>query len=233
MKWQEIKVSKDNTHFQFDDKPIFGKTFNEVLKFHAPGIAPVEDNSGAYHIDKDGTELYPERYKRTFGFYNKRAAVISEKGWFHIDEKGIRTYPEFYCWAGNFQEDVCSVRDTHNNYFHIDLKGNRIYEENYLYAGDFKEDLACVKQQNGNFKHINKTGNFIYNKEFSDLGVFHKNYATAKDDKGWFHIDKKGIPLYEEKYLITEPFYNGFALVTNFNNEKSIIDEKGNIILKI
>jgi len=80
---------------------------------------------------------------------------------------------------------------------------------------------------------MNKNGNFINDKEFSDLGVYHKNYATAKDEKGWFHIDKKGIPLYEEKYLITEPFYNGFALVTNFNNEKCIIDENGNIILEI
>jgi hypothetical protein len=233
MNWKEIKVAEDATHFLYGGNKIGNKNFIEVLKYHAPGIAPVKDESGAYHLNSKGIDLYPERYTRTFGYYDNRAAVVSEKGWFHIDEKGKRIYPENFAWTGNFQEDVCTVRDAENNYFHIYLDGNRIYEENYLYAGDFKDGLACVKQQNGNFKHMNKNGNFINDKEFSDLGVYHKNYATAKDEKGWFHIDKKGIPLYEEKYLITEPFYNGFALVTNFNNEKCIIDENGNIILEI
>jgi hypothetical protein len=51
MNWKDIQVSDDNTHFVFDGKPIFDKTFIEVLKFHSPGLAPVKDNSGAYHID--------------------------------------------------------------------------------------------------------------------------------------------------------------------------------------
>ena len=51
MNWQEIKVSSNNTQFLFNGKLIFGKTFIEVLKFHSPGLAPVLDNSGAYHID--------------------------------------------------------------------------------------------------------------------------------------------------------------------------------------
>jgi hypothetical protein len=76
MNWQEIKVSADNTHFLFDGKPIFGKTFIEVLKFHSPALAPVLDNSGAYHIDINGNELYKNRYSRTFGFYCNRASVI-------------------------------------------------------------------------------------------------------------------------------------------------------------
>ena len=54
MNWHEIKVSADNTHFLFDNQPIFGKYFDAVLKFHAPGIAPVKDTTGAYHIDAHG-----------------------------------------------------------------------------------------------------------------------------------------------------------------------------------
>ena len=78
-----------------------------------------------------------------------------------------------------------------------------------------------------------KSLNHFNDKSFIDLGVFHKNFATAKDTKGWFHIDKKGKALYNERYLLIEPFYNGQSLVTTFENRKQIIDEKGNVILII
>jgi hypothetical protein len=67
--------------------------------------------------------------------------------------------------------------------------------------------------------------------EFLDLGVFHKNFATAKDTGGWHHIDKRGRELYAQRYLAVEPFYNGYALVTQFDNQKVIIDEKGREVL--
>ena len=70
-------------------------------------------------------------------------------------------------------------------------------------------------------------------KKFLDLGVYHKGFATAKDEKGWFHIDKSGNPVYAERYLIVEPFYNGFALVTDFLGNKMIINEKGEKVLCI
>ncbi|GHT45120.1 hypothetical protein AGMMS49965_21790 [Bacteroidia bacterium] len=233
MNWQQITVSPDNTHFLFEGKPIFNKHFIEVLKFHAPGLAPVKDETGAYHIDSTGNSLYSERYNRTFGYYCNRAAVIQKQNWFHINEQGKRIYPQNYAWTGNFQENICTVRDFDDNYFHIDLQGNRIYSENYLYAGDFKDGIACVKLQNGVFKHIDTNSKFINEKEFLDLGVFHKNFATAKDKDGWFHIDKSGNAVYVERYLVIEPFYNGFALVTQFNNSKIIVNEQGGKVIEI
>jgi hypothetical protein len=73
----------------------------------------------------------------------------------------------------------------------------------------------------------------LNNKTFLDLGVFHKNFATAKDKDGWFHIDKSGNELYKKRYSYIEPFYNGFALVTDFEMNKSVINEKGITILLI
>jgi hypothetical protein len=231
MNWQDIKVSADNTHFLYKGKPLFGKTFIEVLKFHSPGLAPVKDNSGAYHIDANGNELYPNRYSRTFGYYCNCAAVVENNNWFHINEKGQRAYSTYYAWTGNYQENICTVRNDENQYFHIDLNGNKIYPEVYLYAGDYKDGIACVKCHDGFFRHIDSKGKFINEKSFLDLGVFHKNFATAKDEKGWFHIDKQGNEVYKNRYLTIEPFYNGFALVTTFENEKIIIDERGMNIL--
>ena len=233
MNWKNIKTAADNTYFIYDDEPVFNKKFIEVLKFHAPGIAPVLDSSGAYHIDGEGLELYQKRYQRTFGFYCNRAAVIENNRWYHINEMGEKVYTTSYLWTGNYQEDICTVRNDNNQYYHIDLNGNPIYKENYMYAGDFKDGIACVKSEDGFFRHIDSKGNFINNKSFYDLGIFHKNFATAKDEKGWFHINKKGEGLYSQRYLIVEPFYNGFALVTTFYNKKEIINEDGETILTV
>jgi hypothetical protein len=232
MNWQKIKVSSDNTHFLYDGEPIFDKNFIEILKFHAPGLAPVKDETGAYHIDTAGNPLYLERYSRTFGFYCNRATIIKKEGWFHINEKGKEAYVQNYTWAGNFQENICTVRDS-GAYFHIDLHGNRLYSENYLYAGDYKDGIACVKQQNSFFIHIDISGKAVNDKEFLDLGVFHKNFATAKDKNGWFHINKSGNEIYNQRYSAIEPFYNGFALVTLFDDVKVIIDESGELVHSI
>jgi len=233
MNWREIKNSADNTHFIFEGRPVFNKKFLEVLKFHSPGIAPVRDEIGAYHINVSGEPVYAERYTRTFGFYCGRSAVINGENWFHIDENGKRTYFENYAWAGNYQENLCTVRGFDNFYLHIDLNGNEIYKDKYLYCGDFKDGFACVKQQNCLFKHIDRIGRFINDEEFLDLGVFHKNFATAKDRDGWFHIDVIGKQIYSRRFANVEPFYNGQAKVELFDGSLEIIDETGKTVLRI
>lgn len=232
MNWQDIKVSADNTFFLFEGNPIFDKRFIEVLKFHSPGLAPVLDETGSYHIDSRGNSLYAERFSRTFGFYCNRAAVVQKDKWYHITEKGERAYTQSYSWTGNFQENLCPVRDE-NRYFHIDPDGRRIYSESYIYCGDFKDGYACVKINDGSYRHIDAEGKYLNDKSFLDLGIFHKNFASAKDEKGWFHIDKTGRELYTQRYSAVEPFYNGFALVTKLDQNKIIIDERGNMILSL
>lgn len=232
MNFQEIKVAADNTHFLYKGNKIFEKEFLEVLKFHSPGLAPVKDETGSYHIKSDGKELYPERYSRTFGFYCNRAAVIKTGNCFHITDQGLRAYDQSYSWIGNFQENLCPVREG-DKYYHIDLEGLKVYSDSFIYCGDFKDGIACVKTQKGPFRHIKVDGEFLHEKEFSDLGIYHKNYATAKDENGWCHIDKTGNAIYNQRYLTIEPFYNGFALVTHFDMQKVILDETGNEILSI
>jgi hypothetical protein len=233
MNWQDIKVSSDNTFFLYKGTQIYSKKFIAVLKFHSPGLAPVMDETGAYHIDTKGKQIYTTRFTRTFGYYCNRAAVVDGDNWFHINEFGLRSYSASFAWIGNYQEYLCPVRNKKNHYYHIDLNGNRIYSHNFIYCGDFKDGIACIKSKRGFFKHIDRKGNFICEKEFLELGVFHKNYATAKDKGGWFHIDKKGNEIYPKRYLNIEPYYNGFALVTQFDYQKVIIDEQGNKILTI
>jgi hypothetical protein len=233
MIWQDIRISTDRTHFLFNDSPIFNKRFIEVLKFHSPGLAAVKDNSGSYHIDSQGIPCYSTRYTRTFGYYCNRAAVMQDGKWFHLTEKGRKAYLDCYSWTGNYQENLCPVRDCNNKYFHISLNGEKTHSSVFIYAGDYKDGIACVKTGNGLFRHIDTNGNFLNDKGFIDLGVFHKNYAIAKDETGWFHIDKEGKGIYSQRYLLVEPFYNGFALVESFSNKKQIIDEDGNLVMQL
>lgn len=233
MNWQDIKVSADNTHFLFGGKPVFGRKFIEVIKFHSPGLAPVKDDSGSYHIEVSGKQLYTDRFTRTFGYYCNRAAVVHGSEWFHLTEKGTRAYKHAFGWAGNYQENLCAIRDTNKRYYHIDLDGKKVYKDTFVFCGDFKDGYACVKTDKGYYKHLDTKGNFLNEREFLDLGTFHKNFATAKDDNGWHHIDKNGKGLYNQRYLAIEPFYNGFAVVTEFDNNKVIIDEQGQKIISV
>lgn len=233
MNWQDIKVSEDNRNFLFEGKPLFVNQYIAIQKFHSPGLAPVKDETGSYHINNIGIPLYIDRYTRTFGYYCNRAAVILGDNWFHLTELGDKAYSNSYSWTGNYQENLCTVRDYDNKYYHIDLSGNKVYSQTFFYCGDYKDGYACAKTIKGNYRHIDVNGNFLCNKEFVDLGVFHKNIATAKDKDGWYHIDKQGNEIYKNRYLAVEPFYNGFALVTKFGNQKIIIDELGETILRV
>ena len=94
-------------------------SYHWVLPFHEPGLAPVGDGTGAYHIHLDGSPAYEQRFERTFGFYGGLAAVVGEGKWFHINTHGERAYGESWDWCGNFQQNRCTVRNSDGHYFHI------------------------------------------------------------------------------------------------------------------
>ena len=228
MDWKEILLSADRTQFSFGNKAIF-KQYLEAQKFHEPGIAPVCDETGWYHINTNGEPLYASRYLKAFGFYERIATVVNEKGFFQINSSGIPLSNKLYKWAGNFQESKCVVRSNNTgSYYHIDLAGARIYPHSYLYAGDFKDGFACAKTVNG-WQHIDKTGNPLNGRFFLDLNIFHKGFAIARDQKGWFHINIKGEELYRNRYRMIEPFYNGVALVHDDNYNSFLIGETGEL----
>ena len=227
MNWQQIRSSLDNRSFIFEGQQLFDKEFIEVLNFHAPGIAAVRDESGAYHIDSQGHPLYLGRFVRTFGFYCGRAAVVDHEGWRHINEQGQEVYAHRFSWVGNFQENICPVRLQTGRYIHIDLNGEQIGNNEYIYCGDFKDGIASVQLTSGKYQHILVDGQPLHEKTYLELGIYHKCYATARDEEGWCHIDKSGIPLYNDRYWSVEPFYNGLARVRDLCGNLFVINERG------
>ncbi len=232
-RWQDFTIAPDQTHHLKGGSAAYEARFEEVLKFHAPGLAPVRDASGAYHIFPTGRAAYPERYRRTFGFYEGRAAVQASDGWFHIQAPGKPLYSERYAWCGNYQAGRCPVRGFEGLYCYLLLDGQLADAVPYSYAGDYRDGIAVVQREDGLHTHINLAGQQVHQRWFLDLDVFHKGYARARDDGGWHHIDVKGRPVYGRRFAAIEPFYNGQARVEGFDGSLCVIDEAGDIVVKL
>ena len=231
--WPQFTIAPEGTHHLYQGNPVYAPRFTSVLAFHAPGLAPVQDATGAYHINPNGEPIYPQRYQRTFGFYQGKATVKSQSGWFHISTTGDRLYDRAFAWCGNFQEHRCVVRDFNGEHFHIKDNGSPAYTERYAYVGDFRDGFAVVQAPDGLHTHINYTGKLIHNRWFLDLDVFHKGYARSRDERGWFHINCQGLAAYQCRFAAVEPFYNGQSRVENFDGSLWLIDETGKLITQL
>lgn len=231
MSWQTYKVSGEATHHILQDgTPAYAERFDEVLKFHAPGLAPVLHKAAAWHIHPDGSPAYAARFKRTFGYYEGVAAVVAQDGWHHIDTSGAPLYAQRYQWCGNYQGRRCTVRGHDDAYHHLDPSGQPAYAQRWRYAGDFRDGMAVVQREDGRSTHIDEQGQLVHGRWFVDLDVFHKNFARACDEQGWMHIDGRGQPAYARRFQSVEPFYNGQARVELFNGSLEIIDERGRVM---
>jgi len=222
-----ISISTDGTHHVFKGSPLYERRFSMVMSFHEPGIAAVQDDSGAFYIDKLGRSIFGRTYMKAFGFYQGIAAGSDRTGWYHIDLNGNPAYETRFHWVGNFQEGLSTVRDDKDRYFHIHQDGSRAYSESYVYVGDFKYGIAVVYDDEGFAHHVKRDGAKFHGQRYNELGVFHKGFAVAKDEKGYFHINHHGTAIYEARWLWCEPFYNGIALVKSPDGMLCLIDETG------
>ncbi len=233
MIYKDIVIAPAKTHHLQNGKPFYTERFDEVLKFHPPGLASVRKGTEAWHISLDGRAVYERRFRRTFCFYEGKAAVISEDGWHHISPDGGDLYSARYSWCGNFQEGRCPVRDSTGNFYHIAENGTPVYEEHWRYAGDFRDGIAVVQSENGQSTHIDRMGYPIHGRWFLDLDVFHKGFARARDADGWMHVDLRGAPIYQRRFASVEPFYNGQARVERFDGGLEVINEAGETVIEL
>ena len=205
-----------------------------MQKFHAPGLAPVRDSSGAYHIRPNGDAAYRRRFIQTWGFYEGRAAVEGEDGWLHIVTDGSPLSEGRFDWCGNFQEGRCPVRFSEGFYGHIGTNGRPVYEQRHLYAGDFNDGIAVVRYaEDGLCGHIDGSGRAVHARRYIDLDVFHKGYARTRDEQGWFHVRQDGKPAYERRFATVEPFYNGQSLAESLQGDRVLVSESGETVQKV
>jgi len=233
MKWKETTVAPSGTHHLLGGEPAYAERFDEVLKFHAPGLAPVRRGEEAWHIHSNGRAAYDRRFRRTFGFYEGLAAVVSADEWHHITPEGEDVYARRYAWCGNFQGGLCAVREREGLYLHLNVEGKPAYAARFRYAGDFRDGVGVVQGDHGRSTHIDPLGRRLHDRWFLDLDVFHKGFARARDEAGWTHIDPQGRPIYTRRFSVVEPFYNGQARVERFDGDLEVIDTSGATIVEL
>ncbi len=234
MNWSHWKIAPDATHHLNENGlPAYAERFDEVLKFHAPGLAPVVRRGEAWHIRPVGSPAYDRRFTRTFGFYEGFASVEAKDGAHHITPDGRDMYVTRYAWCGNFQGGRCTVRQTDRKYLHIDTDGRPVYAERWNYAGDYRDGVAVIQAESGQSTHIDANGRFLHGQWFIDVDVFHKGFARARDNDGWMHVDQQGKPIYMRRFAAVEPFYNGQARVERFDGGLEVIDETGRHLVEI
>lgn len=232
--WRDTEVATDATHHLRAGVACYSRRFDHVMKFHAPGLAPVRHGDLAWHIDFRGADAYPYRYKQAFGFYESRAAVETTDGWCHIAPDGVPVDATRHSWCGNFQESRCAVRDESGHYFHIRPDGQRAYQVTHLYVGDFRDGVAVVRCSDDQLcTHITSDGEILHDQRFLALDAFHKGFARARDHSGWFHVNRSGRPAYSTRFADIEPFYNGVALAWTWRGDQVLVDERGAIRLHI
>lgn len=234
MAWHELRVHPAGTHhIDTLGRSAYDERFDEVLKFHVPGLAPVRRGEVAWHIGSDGRAAYQGRFVRTFGFYEGFAAVVDLEGWHHVLSDGTDAYPERYAWCGNFQQGRCTVRDDCGKYHHIRDDGSAAYPERWHYVGDYRDGIAVAQAVDGRSTHIDLNGKLIHERWFADLDVFHKGFARAREENGWTHIDVRGRAIYRRRFASLEPFYNGQARVERFDGALEVIDEGGATVIEL
>ncbi len=233
MNWRGTTVSPSGTHHVRDNAPLYEERFDEVLKFHEPGLAAVRRDGRAWHIRSDGEPAYNRRFDRSFGFYEGLAAAAAPDGWRHVRPDGTDLCDARYAWCGNFQDGRCAVREPGGAYLHLTPEGVRAYEARWRYAGDFRDGIAVVQLDDGRSTHIDRLGTPIHGARFLDLDVFHKGCARARDEDGWMHVDAFGRPLYRRRFAAVEPFYNGQARVERLDGGLEVIDEAGSTVMEL
>lgn len=213
---------------------MYERRFDAVQKFHAPGLAPVRDATGAYHIHPSGDAAYPTRFAQAWGFYEGRAAVEDGDGWMHILPDGKPLGTRRFDWCGNFQEGLCAVRFRDARYGHINAWGESVYEVRHLYVGDYLDGLAVARYgDDGLCGHIDVKGAPAHHHRYLDLDVYHKGFARARDRSGWFHVALDGTPAYQRRFAAVEPFYNGQALCLTTGFDPVVIGPDGETLLQL
>ncbi len=227
--WRHSRVSDTRKYHEIKAGPMYEKRFDEVQSFHEPGLAPARVGERWFHILPDGSKAYCWEFNKVFGFYEGLATVFQDSDSYHIFIDGKPAYERRFVWCGNFQEGFCAVKQKGGRYRHILSDGRDAYKESYAYVGDFREGAAVVQRNDGLHLHIGRDGEPINGRLFLDLGPFHKGKATARDCKGWFHINREGLAIYEMRFSAIEPYYNGISRVGLSNGSILTIDEQGRV----
>jgi hypothetical protein len=165
-------------------EPVFERNFKNTFGFYG-GIATVADESGFFHIDEQGQDIYRQRFTWSGNFQEGLCVVetIKSKQFFHINRKGNPAYTEKYAYVGDYRYGIAVITNTKGLCTHINKQGQLLHGKYFLELDVYHKGYAIAKDEKGYF-HINKAGESIYSERYMKLEPYYNNRALAINQLG-------------------------------------------------
>lgn len=228
MNWRDLSVSACGTHHECDGQPAYSGRFDEVLKFHAPGLAPVKRGDETGMLGRMAAQ--PIRAVSFAHLVSMKASQRCRRRMAGITFVQTEAMPILSGMTGAeiFQGGRCTVRLCDERYRRVCGRIFRV-SRNLALCRRLQGWVCVIQSDAGLCTHLNLKGELLHGNWFVDLDVFHKSFARARDGEGWMHVDLRGVPAYARRFAAVEPFYNGQARVERFDGGLEVINEQGKL----
>ncbi|MBZ0202526.1 MAG: WG repeat-containing protein [Ignavibacteria bacterium] len=156
---------------------------------------------------------------------------IYENGLYgYINSTGKIIIPPKYKGAGEFSEGLAPVRE--NGYYgYIDMEGKYVIDPKFDYGNNFSNGFAII-YVNSKSNYIDRFGRSLLAIEYLYLSPFENDKAMICTFSGKYGIiNSEGKVIVDTNYKEISKLRNGFFVAQDYNNEYTMIDSIGNIIV--
>jgi hypothetical protein len=192
------------------------------------GVAAVATDSGWTYINKEGEELFENRFETAKRFQDGYALVSQQiqkasqtesyliESFFFIDKKGQRleTIPcNIAASTQGFRNGLCQVtlslvsqqsEDNHIGFINTD--GNLAFEERFWDSSGFHQGLCSVKKRGGKFGVINTKGERVIEPLYEQIGLFNYGIAAFKQNHKWGLLNDRGEVILSPQFSFINSF---------------------------
>lgn len=201
----------------------------------------------------DGTVLVKPKYNGYISAVVNDRFYVSNDGEYTIytaekNPKKIGTYQN----CGSFTGSLCPVQDMNGKIFYIDKDGEKAFDATEISgktvqaAYNFFCGRAMIKTEDGKWGYIDEEGEPVVPIKYADawnfcedLAIIYLDTPTYEDDDTgkWCVIDTDGNKLFTKQFCDVRPseykFANGLLEVVDTDNNYSLLDKDGKVVLKL
>jgi hypothetical protein len=215
--WGEFKI---NPQFNIEYEGKVSMGFSE-------GVAAVATDSGWKYINKEGEELFKNRFETAKRFQDGYALVSQLqkpsqtesyliKDFFFIDKEGQRleTIPcNIDGSTQGFRNGLCEVslpaaggKSEDNRIGFINTDGNLAFEERFWDSSGFHQGLCIVQKSGGKCGVINTKGEWVIEPLYEQIGLFNYGIAAFKQNHKWGLLNDRGEVILSPQFSFINSF---------------------------
>ncbi len=228
--WYPVPVAAENIlTFLSDDLSVNGRlTFcssHDAFLARLVGIFMQEYPTDRWFGFYDGIAIFRKDGKLYAMYAGKTVGIPADLHSVRVELTSSRD--SVTEWIGEPHEGIRTFRSKDGKYGFLTEQGFPLTSERFDYADEMKYSMTVVGLEGKGFTYLTDLGQYPIDKWFVECTPFHKGYATARDERGWYHIDLSGNPIYKERYAYAEPFYNEVALCRDVEGNWYLVRQDG------